>query len=247
MVKPFLVLQSRPEDEPADSELAAIMGFGGLTSDDVHRVQLDREKLPSVNLKNYSAVIVGGGPYNVSDPEYLKPPEQRTFEKDVKRLLADIYTNDFPYFGNCYGLGLLADFLGARVGQERYHEVVGALTIELSDAAKNDQLMKGIRSSFRAFAGHKEAVQTTPDHAVLLGSSQTCPVHLIRVKENIYGSQFHPELDKEGIALRIRFYKHKGYFPPEEAESLIAAANREDITEPAKILRRFVEHYSQPA
>jgi GMP synthase (glutamine-hydrolysing) len=81
----------------------------------------------------------------------------------------------------------------------------------------------------------------------LLGSSQTCPVHLIRVKENIYGSQFHPELDKEGIALRIRFYKHKGYFPPEEAESLIAAANREDITEPAKILRRFVEHYSQPA
>jgi GMP synthase (glutamine-hydrolysing) len=246
MVKPFLVLQSRPEDEPADSELAAIMVFGGLESDDVHRVQLDRETLPAINLNDYSAVIVGGGPYNVSDPEYLKPPEQLKFEKDVKRLLEDIYNNDFPYFGNCYGLGLLADFLGAKVGQERYHEDVGALTVTLSDAAKNDQLTNGIERSFRAFAGHKEAVQNMPAHTVLLGSSQTCPIHLIRVKENIYGSQFHPELDKEGLALRIRFYKHKGYFPPEQADSLIEAGNRENVTEPPKILRRFVERYSQP-
>jgi GMP synthase (glutamine-hydrolysing) len=246
MNKPFLVLQSRPEDEPADNELEAFMTFGGLGKDDIHRVRMEQGAMPRINLNDYSAVLVGGGPYNVSDPEDFKPPEQRRFEKELGELLEEVYDRDFPYFGNCYGLGFLAKFLGVDVSKDRYYEPVGALTINLTDAAKNDPLTSGMDKSFRAFAGHKEAVQFLPQDAVLLGSSPTCPVHFMRVKQNLYGSQFHPELDKDGIALRIRFYKNKGYFPPADAESLIDAAYREDVTEPIKILRRFVDRYSTP-
>jgi len=34
------------------------------------------------------------------------------------------------------------------------------------------------------------------------------------------------------------------YFPPEEAEALIAAVNREDTPYAREILRRFVERYT---
>ena len=51
----------------------------------------------------------------------------------------------------------------------------------------------------------------------------------------------------DGLALRINIYKHAGYFAPEEAQDLIDAAYRESelVTEPVKILRRFVEKYAQ--
>ena len=61
----------------------------------------------------------------------------------------------------------------------------------------------------------------------------------------MYATQFHTELDPEDLALRVRFYKNHGYFPAEEAEDLIAAAAKEDVTVPLEILRRFVDKYGR--
>jgi GMP synthase (glutamine-hydrolysing) len=85
-----------------------------------------------------------------------------------------------------------------------------------------------------------------PAGAVLLASSDTCPVQMIRAKKNVYGIQFHAELDVPGIAVRIRIYKHHGYFEPEEEAVLLATCSKESITEPMKILQNFVERYRTP-
>lgn len=241
-----MLLQLRPEDETADNEAASITKFGGLHEDDVHRVRLDREALPSLNLDDYSGIIIGGGPYNISDPEAKKPAEQQRFEAELFTLLDQITERDFPFFGACYGIGLLAKYQGGRVAKGQYAENVEALTINLTDEAQTDPLLKDLPVNFRAFAGHKEACQELPRDATLLASSANCPIHMLRLKRNIYATQFHPELDKESLALRIRFYRHAGYFPPEDAEKLIAASEKETVTVPKKILRRFVERYSMP-
>jgi GMP synthase (glutamine-hydrolysing) len=129
------------------------------------------------------------------------------------------------------------------VSDERYGETAGAQTIELTDAAREDPLLQGIPQAFRAFAGHKEACQDVPPGAVLLAASAGCPVQMVRVGQRVYATQFHPELDGDGLALRIEVYRHAGYFDPAEADALIALGHREAITVPSRILRRFVSRY----
>jgi len=66
---------------------------------------------------------------------------------------------------------------------------------------------------------------------------------MIRYGRNIYATQFHPEADGQSFATRIRIYRGKGYFHPDEAGALTDACLAEDITVPGQILRRFVERY----
>lgn len=242
MEKPFLLLQLRPEDIAADDEYQAFLRCMGLGGHQLARIRMDHE-FPDVELDRYSGVIVGGGPSNVSSPDDKKYDYQKVFEPKLKRLLKEIIERDFPFFGECYGLGILANVLGGRVGTEKYHEDVGALTVKLTEQGKSDPLLSGLPNEFRAFAGHKEACQELPPASVLLASSDTCPIHMIRVGKNVYASQFHPELDSRGLEVRINIYKHAGYFPPEDADRLIAMGHQESVTVPAEILQRFVKTY----
>lgn len=236
-------MQLRPEDEAADNELAAFLQVGDLTDEQIHRIRMEQEGVPDIDLDNYSAVIVGGGPSNVSDESDKKSAEQAKFEKDLFSLFDKIIEKDFPYLGACYGLCILAAYLGGTVSKEKYGEGVGAADIGLTEEGKNDQLLTGLPDSFRAFVGHKEACQDLPPGAVLLAGSVNCPIQMIRYKQNIYATQFHPELDGAGLALRINVYRNAGYFPPEDADRLIALAMQETITIPEQILKRFIDRY----
>ena len=243
MTKPVLILQLRPEDEVSDNEFTALIKAGSLENKKIIRLRMEKDGLSGVNLENYSAVVVGGGPYCISD--LPKPAEQLKFEEPLKQLLKQIIDQDFPYFGACYGLSILAVSLGGEVSKEKYSEGVRAVTINLSQEAEHDVLCRDLPKEFKAFGGHKESCQTTPERSVVLASSEQCPVHMIRVKNNIYATQFHPELDSEGLAVRINAYRNMGYFPPEEADSLIALAQDENVTVPEQIFKRFINRYCQ--
>ena len=241
MGRPFLILQLRPETPASDNEFEAFLKFGGLKPTDVRRVRMEADGLPKVNLNDYSAIIVGGGPSNISDPPAKQPPEQRKFEPPLFDLIDQVIAEDLPFLGACYGIGALAKVAGGKVSKEKYGEDVGAVDISLTKKGQKDPLTAGLPKTFRAFVGHKEACQDVPKQAVLLASSADCPVQMIRVKNNVYGTQFHPELDSHGLALRIKIYKDAGYFPPEDADMLIDKANQETVTVPEQILQRFVQ------
>ena len=66
-----------------------------------------------------------------------------------------------------------------------------------------------------------------------------------RIGSNVYATQFHPELDADGLCTRIDVYKHAGYFEPDQAGELKALARRSNVTHPPAILRRFVQRYSR--
>ncbi len=245
-MKPFLILQLRPNDTAENDEFQAFLRYANLDESNVHRIRMTKDPLPeTINLNDYSALIVGGGPSDVSKPEEKKSSEQRRFEPWLQNLLTKIVEADFPYLGCCYGLGALAINIGGTVSKENYAEPVSAVDITLSPEAHTDPLLKDLPQTFRAIVGHKEAVQTLPDTVTTLASSPTCPTQLIRLKQNIYATQFHPELDAKGIAIRIDIYKNEGYFPAEEAEPLKASLKQESITIPEKVLKRFVKTYSK--
>jgi GMP synthase (glutamine-hydrolysing) len=242
-MKPFLILQHRPIDEAADNELEAFMRYGDLKDSEVHRIRMEEAGIPPIDLNEYSAVICGGGPSNVSDPEDQKPDWQRRFESDLNKLYPEIIKKDFPFMGACYGIGSLTKYLGGEVSGEKYAEEVGSTTIHLSDEAKVDPLTKELPNPFMAFVGHKEACQNLPKGAVLLASSDQCPIQMMRLGKNVYSTQFHPELDNEGLALRIYIYKDHGYFEPGQANSLIDQISDEVVTIPNILMKRFVERY----
>ncbi len=243
-MKPFLILQLRPETEVSDDEYRAIVTKGGLGEDEVRRVRLDSEPLPAdLDLDHYAGVIVGGGPGCVSDPPEDKSPLEWRMEDAVFSLMPTITERDLPFLGCCYGIGLLAHYLGAEVSKARYSEPVGGVTCRLTSDGRKDRLLEDLPETFRAFVGHKEAVQELPKGCVHLLSSAPCPYQMIRYGSNVYATQFHPEADGDVFELRIHFYKDRGYFSPDDADRLIAACRAEDAGMPERILRAFVDAY----
>ena len=243
-MKPFLFLQIRPLDAVSDNEFDTSVQMSGLDPKYFVRLRMEQGQLPKINLDEYSGVIVGGGPSNACDPEEKQSEAQQKFTPWLMALLDEIVERDFPYLGICYGLGILTKHQGGQVGKERYAESVEALDITLNDLGQKDPLFEGLPSPFRAMAGHKESVQEVPGSMTVLAHSAVCPVHIVRVKNNIYATQFHPELEAVGLEIRVKAYLHEGYFPPEEGEALVKKAYTENITVPPMILERFVTRFT---
>ncbi len=242
-MKPFLILQLRPEDEASDNEYSAFLKYGGLSGSEVHRIRMEKEGIPNIDLEDYSGVILGGGPSNVSDKAEVKKDYEKRFERELNELLAKVFKKDVPFLGVCYGIGAVNRFRGGIVSKEKYSEPVGTVEIELIENSKDDDLLKDLPNKFMAYCGHKEACQTLPEDAKLLAKSKSCPYQMIKFKNNIYALQFHTELDEEGILLRIEVYKNYGYFSPEDAKTLIKKAKEYEVTFPNQILRKFVQKY----
>lgn len=240
-MKKFLILQMRPENETADSEFEAILRVGGLERDEVHRIRLE-QGIPTININNFSAIIAGGSPFDVSIPQENKNQIQKDIEAFYNQLFDRVVPADFPFLGACSGNGLLGKYCGANISK-KYPEPIGSVDLVVTDDGANDPLLKGLPKHFSALVGHKEACDDLPPGAVLLMTSKPCPVQMFRVKKNIYATQFHPEADAEEFILRINIYKNHGYFPAERAEELIATVRNLNTPIPKEILKRFVLKY----
>jgi GMP synthase (glutamine-hydrolysing) len=240
-MKRMLILQMRPEDEAADSEFQAILRVGGLSPDEVHHVRLD-QGIPEIDIDDYYAIIAGGSPFDISMDQKEKSQVQKDIEAFYDALFDYVVPRDVPFFGACSGNGLLGKYCGVRISK-KYFEPIGSVEIEVTEEGAKDPLLKGLPRTFLALVGHKEACDTIPPGAVLLGTSGTCPVQMFRVKKNIYASQFHPEADANEFILRIKTYKNHGYFPQEEMDGLITAIRQIKTPISNEILKRFVRHY----
>ena len=242
-MKPFLLLSSRAEDVAADDEYAAFLRWTGLSEGQLRRIRMEAAPLPPLDLDDFSGVLLGGGPFNSSDPAESKSPVQRRVEEELRSLLDQIVDRDFPFLGACYGVGTLGVHQGGVVDRT-YSEPISCVRITLTEAGEEDPVLTGIPHEFDAFVGHKEACRRLPDTAVLLATSAACPVQMFRVRTNVYATQFHPELDVAGLVTRVHVYQHFGYFPPEEMEDLVARLSPAVVTEPGRMLANFVARFA---
>lgn len=238
-MKPFLLLSIRGERAAAENEYASFLRFTGLEPVDLPVVNLSHEELRSVDLDAWSGILMGGGAWNASDDQMTKSDVQLDAEKKLSALLDDIVARDFPFLGACYGIGTVGLHQGGVVDRS-WPEPVGPLSVTLTPDGEADPVFAGLPSDFAAYGGHKEAMVCLPSHAVLLATSAACPVQAFRVGRNVYATQFHPELDLEGICTRIAVYKNAGYFDPSEAEAVMAASEAVDVEHPMTLLGNFV-------
>ena len=77
-MRPFLLLSSRAEDEAADGEYEAFLRYTGLAPRRLCRIRMEAAPLPALDLDDFSGVMVGGGPFNSSDPPAEKSAVQRS-------------------------------------------------------------------------------------------------------------------------------------------------------------------------
>jgi GMP synthase (glutamine-hydrolysing) len=243
LVKPFLLLAVRGDDAAADNEYESFLAFAGLDESGLRRLRLEQRPLGHLDPQDWSGILLGGGPFNASDPEESKSAVQRRVEADLHGLFDRVTSADFPFLGTCYAIGTLGRHQGAVVDRQ-HAEPVGSARISLTHEGRQDPLLGALPAAFEAFVGHKEAISRLPRHAVRLAGSPTCPVQAFRVGSHVYATQFHPELDAAGLCTRIDVYKHAGYFEPEQAGELKALAHRSDVTHPPAIVRQFAQRYA---
>ncbi|MBW9207711.1 glutamine amidotransferase [Mumia sp. zg.B53] len=238
-MRPFLLLSIRADDDAADEEYAAFLRFGGLTEETLHRVRMETTSLDGVAIDDYAGFILGGGPFNASDPPETKSSVQRRVEAELAELLDDVVDKDVPFLGACYGIGVLGTHQGATVDR-RFGEPISSVPVTLTEAGRDDPVFGALPETFTAFVGHKEAISTLPPTAVVLASSPQCPVQAFRVGRHVYATQFHPELDVEGLCTRITTYQHHGYYDPPEHDALQDMARASVVVDPPTVVRRFV-------
>ncbi|ROR89640.1 glutamine amidotransferase [Nocardioides aurantiacus] len=241
---PFLLLSIRAEPEAADDEYATFLRFSGLDEHELPRVNVHAGDLPELDLDAWSGIVLGGGPWNASDPDASKSPQQRRAEVQLSALLDRVVAQDFPFLGACYGIGTLGTHQGGVVGRE-HPEGVGPLHVTLTEEGLADPLLAGLPREFAAYGGHKESLEVLPPGAVRLATSTACPVQAFRVGRHVYATQFHPELDLAGVCTRIEVYKDAGYFPPDQAETLKEISRAVAVEHPTRILGNFVQLHAR--
>lgn len=235
---PLLYVCVRPQRAAADGEYASFREGMGVDAAQLHRHDLVHEDLPDDVFDRYAGFVVGGSPFNLTDPEDQKPPAQLRVERSLERIAAAAAASRTWALFTCYGIGVVTRMLGGEVSR-RFPEDTGPTAIRLTAGARDDALFGALAAPFVALTAHKEGTAALPPGAVLLAENDACPVQAYRIGDRLYATQFHPEPTPKAFTERMAIYRDDGYFPAEDYDSLAAHVLAAPVTEPVRLLARF--------
>ena len=142
-------------------------------------------------IDRYNGLVVLGGPMNVDD--YERHPHLAV---EVE-LIEQAIDQGLPVLGICLGAQLIAKALGARVHANGGKEI-GWYDVSPTSAAKDDPLFRDFDEVEKIFQWHGDVFEL-PTGAVHLATSQRCLHQAFRYGTNVYGLQFHLEVDERLI------------------------------------------------
>jgi GMP synthase (glutamine-hydrolysing) len=209
MKKNILLIQLRGNDLVAENEKSCLVkAVGNKAIIKTYNFFRSNSNLSKKSLKNISGIIIGGsGEFSFSEKE-KKPSLFRKVKKAILFIKVAIDEN-IPILGICLGHQLLAYNFGSKIIKDNSQKEVGAVDIFLSKEGRKDAIFLGIPSVFLAQEGHGDCALNLPKKAVFLAESRKCRIQAFRIKNNIYGVQFHPELNsKKDILLRAKIYSN---------------------------------------
>ncbi len=124
-----------------------------------------------------AGVILSGGPDSVCRPGSPSlPPE--------------FFDLGIPILGICYGLQLIAQILGGRVGPGNQREF-GKAVLEVLDP---DRILEGLPRGFQVWMSHGDRVERLPEGFKILALSGDTIAAAANDERQIWGLQFHPEV-----------------------------------------------------
>lgn len=158
-----------------------------------------RQRLPAV--KEVAGVVITGSHAMVTD--------RAPWSEYVADWLRRIPPGALPVLGICYGHQLLAQAFGGEVGYHPQGLEIGSVPIELTEAGRADPLLGCLPSSFSGYALHAQTVYRLPAGAAQLAKNSFEQYHAFRLRENMWGVQFHPEFSAEITRAYIEAQKHE--------------------------------------
>lgn len=235
MTAPLLYVCARPQRVAAVAEWASFRDGLGVRDDELVHHDLVREQLPA-DLDRFAAVVVGGSPFNVTDPD--KTDEQRRLERDLERLAAAAIEGRTSALFTCFGIGVVTRLLGGEVTLD-HAEGTGPADISLTDAGREDELFGILHPRFEALTAHKEGTASVPPGATLLAENADCPVQAYRAGRALWATQFHPEPTAEAFVERMTVYRDAGYFDADAFDEVSAHVRTASVEQPTLLLRSF--------
>lgn len=154
----------------------------------IRYVNFERDPGADPSLERYDGLILMGGYMGVYEAEkytHLKV-EMALIEQALKRKL--------PVLGICLGAQILAHVLGADVRKHESREM-GWYDLHLTDEGRNDPVLGHFQKTEKVFQSHGDTFDI-PRTARHLAWSELCAGQAFCHGDNVYGLQFHLEVDR---------------------------------------------------
>ena len=148
------------------------------------------DKLPSQG-SYFDGLIILGGPMNAEDDE------NHPCLREIVNLIHQFTTEHKPILGICLGAQILARAFGKRVYPHHTFELGFTPVFTIGDASE-DLLLRNCPEVVHLMEWHFDTFDL-PKEATLLMSSQICKNQAYKIHDNIYGFQFHLEVNQEII------------------------------------------------
>ena len=187
MNEKILILQNVTHEEP------------GLITEILDEFNLNYEiidlshTLTISNIKNYSLIIIMGGPDSAND-------KSEKIMKEIE-IIQQARNFNIPILGICLGLQLLIKSNGGEVYINPVREIGFKhnfnewYIVSLTENGLKDPIFKNINNNFIVFQLHGETVKLN-NEMCLLGTSKYCQNQIVKFGINSYGFQFHFEVNE---------------------------------------------------
>lgn len=236
MNRRYLLLQVRDDDDPMRGhEVLCFARALDCPAESIRCSNLLSGRPGRRDFESVDVVLMGGsGDYSVLDRE--------GWIEQAMDAMRELHEMSKPTFASCWGFQAMAKALGGVVEHDLERSEIGSIKIDVTAEGRADQVFCGLKSRFRAQAGHQDSVTELPADALLLASSRLVEIQAFRFAgKPIYCTQFHPELSRNDIELRLRTYpkyvEQAGGGPPDQCmPDLVETPVAESI------IRRFIEH-----
>ncbi len=171
----------------SDHETVLILDFGGqytqLIARRVRELGVYSEIVPfnitveELRAKDPRGIILSGGPSSVYE-ENAPHPDPGVIQIGV------------PVLGICYGVQLMAHFLGGEVKPSNRREY-GHANIEVKSES---QLLAGLPSKLKVWMSHGDYVSRPPEGFTITAATEAAIGAVEDPQRKLYGVQFHPEV-----------------------------------------------------
>jgi len=243
---PLLYVCVRPQAGAAAAEYRSFLTATRLEQSGLAEHDLVRTPLPDDAFDRYSGFLIGGSPFNLTDPDSTKNESQRRLEADLERIAARAAEARTAALFTCYGIGVVTRMLGGTVSRA-WPEDTGPVAVQLTHGGQSDPLFGGLATRFTALTAHKEGAAEVPPGSVLLATNEACPVQAYRAGDRLYATQFHPEPTTRDFTERMAVYRNDGYFEADAYDTIAGRVLAASVTEPARLLRTFARMFGPAA